>query len=221
MKKILNTWKIFLKENLGFEFDQGKLLDKVRDIFFGAYDSWTEEFKKLHDEEFMTMYSDLEKNVNSSANLTDNDRSLIIGNANIGLTLYWSGETKRGYGSSEIVKKVIDKKLQILEEAITDEELEFLKSGGMSQILTMISSERGTMMFPSELAVGVGVINGQKVLDAFMSAPTTIVRHINPVLRSKGYSVKDVSTKEKSRKRRAPKMSPEEMLAQMKKFGNR
>ena len=113
MKKILNEWKIFLKENSRFEKEQ--LLDKVRDVFFGAYNTWTSEYKELHDKEFELLYEDLEATVSSNKSLLPDDISTILGSADIGLTLYWSDESKRGHGSSDIVKKIIDKKLKILE----------------------------------------------------------------------------------------------------------
>jgi len=221
MKKILKEWKIFLKENSRFNIDKDKVLDKVRDIFFGAYNSWDNEFERLHDKEFDLLYSDLENSVASNTSLSADDVSTILGNANIGLTLYWSDESRRGYGSSEVVKKIIDKKLKILEANLEPEELEFLKQEGMKNILQMVSSDRGGMVFPTDLAVGIGVINGQKVQDAYMTTSSAINRHLIPVLKNAGYATQKSAPKQKKRSRREPKMSPEEMLAQMKKFGRK
>ncbi len=53
MKKILNEWKNFLKEKSEIE---NKLLDIVRYIFFGSYNSWEPEYSKLHDQEFESFY---------------------------------------------------------------------------------------------------------------------------------------------------------------------
>ena len=47
MKKILNEWRSFLREGSELE----GILDKVRDIFFGAYNSWEKEYKLLHSDE--------------------------------------------------------------------------------------------------------------------------------------------------------------------------
>jgi len=219
MKKIMNEWKIFLKENSSFEIDKEKLLDKVRDIFFGAYDSWSDEYKKLHDKEFALLYSDLEASVASNQSLSERDIETILGNANIGLTLYWSDETRRGHGSSEIVKKIIDKKLKILESNLSPEETLFLKQEGMQNILKMVSTERGSMVFPAELKVGLGVINGRKVNDAYMTTSSAINRHLIPVLENGGYIVQKTAPEQKKRSKKQPPMSPAEMLAQMKKFG--
>ena len=52
MKKILNEWRRFLKE--GNEILE--ILDKVRDIFFGAYNSWEKEYKLLHSDKKFHQY---------------------------------------------------------------------------------------------------------------------------------------------------------------------
>jgi L-rhamnose mutarotase len=221
MKKILKEWNKFVKENTETEFDKEQLLNKVRDIFFGAFNSWSEEYKKLHDQEFIEMYSDLEKAVESNPSLSEDDKATILGNANIGLTLYWSPESRRGYGSADIVKKIIDKKLKILENKLTKEELEYLKNQGMSDILKKVSSDKGGMIYPTDLAVALGVINGQKVTDAYMTTTSAINNHLLPVLKAAGYQVKPTATKQKRKKQRTAPMSPEEMLAQMKAFGRK
>ncbi len=217
----MSEWKIFLKENSEVEIDKDKLLDKVRDIFFGAYNSWSDEYKKLHDKEFELLYTNLENLVASNSSLSDKDSLVILRNANIGLTLYWSDESRRGYGSSEIVKKIIDKKLKILEANLDPEELKFLKQGGMKSILQMVSTDRGGMVYPTDLAVGIGVINGQKVQDAYMTTTSAINRHLIPVLKNSGYATQKSAPKQKKRAAREPEMSPAEMLAQMKKFGRK
>jgi len=221
VKKILNEWKIFLRENLRFEIDKEKLLDKVRDIFFGAYEPGSDEYKSLQDEEFQSLYTELTKRVEGDPRLTEKDKATILSNANIGLTLYWSDESRRGYGNPHIVKKIIQKKLNILETRLSSEELEYLKNEGLQSVLKMVSSDRGGMVFPADLAVGLGVINGQKVLDAFMTTSSAINNHLIPVLGAEGYQVQKSAPKQNKRKKHAPPMSPEEMMAQMKKFGNK
>jgi|GEM_PF-5814467 hypothetical protein len=221
MKKILNEWKNFLKENSELEIDKEELLNKVRDIFFGAYNSWSDEYKKLHDKEFELLYSDLEAAVASDQSLSERDIETILGNANIGLTLYWSDESKRGHGSSEIVKKIIDKKLKILESTLSQEEQQFLKEKGMEQVLEIISADRGGMVFPTDLPVGLGIINGKKVQDAYMTTTSAINRHLIPVLENSGYVVQKRAPKQKRRAKKSPPLSPAEMLAQMKKFGRK
>ena len=63
MKKILNEWKIFLKENSRFEsVDKDALLDKVRDIFFGSYNTFDSEYRTAR-QKIRFLYSDLEVNV--------------------------------------------------------------------------------------------------------------------------------------------------------------
>ncbi len=221
MKKILNEWKIFLRENSRFEIDKEKLLDKVRDIFFGAYDTWSDEYKSLQDEEFQSLYAELTKRVEADPQLTEKDKATILSNANIGLTLYWSDESRRGYGTPDLVKKIIQKKLNILEATLSSEELEYLKNEGLQNVLKMVSSDRGAMVFPTDLSVGAGMFKKQKVLDAFMTTSSTINNHLLPVLGMGGYQVQKSLPKQKKRKKHAPPMSPEEMMAQMKKFGNK
>ena len=60
MKNILNEWRRFLKE--GNELEE--ILDKVREVFFGAYNSWEKEYRLLHrDEKFDQYMEQIKANV--------------------------------------------------------------------------------------------------------------------------------------------------------------
>ena len=218
MKKMLKEWKNFLKENS--EIDD-KLLDIVRDIFFGSYNSWEPEYKKLHDDEFESLYEELTSNAENKFN--DQEKiDKVTRSANIGLCLYWSSDRKHGAGSDEMVAAIIQKKLQILESMISEEEQEILKNGLMEQIIDNVRGDRSELIYPTTLAVSIGVINGLRVDDAYMTSSIGIRQFVIPILRNAGYYKKTQAPqapKTKRRRRNEPQMSIADMKAMMDKFG--
>ena len=68
MKKILNEWKRLINE----QTDQDRLLNKVRDIFFGAYNSWEPEYTMLHDEKFEENFAMLKKEAEEKCGINVN-----------------------------------------------------------------------------------------------------------------------------------------------------
>jgi len=217
MKRMLNEWKNFLKENS--EIDD-KLLDLVRDIFFGSYNSWEPEYKKLHDGEFESFYEELTSNAENKFN--DQEKiDKVTRSANIGLCLYWSGDSRHGAGSDEMVAMVIQKKLQILESMISEEEQGILKNGLMEQIIDNVRADRSELIYPTTLAVSVGVINGLRADDAYMTSSIGIRQFVIPILRDAGYYSKTQAPqapKAKKRRRKEPEMSMADMKAMMDKF---
>ena len=218
MKKILKNWNSFLKENK----ENDVLLDKVRDIFFGAYNTWDEEYKMLQDEEFLRLFDDLKSVANQKfANQEKIDK--VIGGAAIGLSLYWSGHPAHGAGSDEAVSYVINKKFDILESRLSKLEKEKLKTGLMKSIIDSVSKDRSNQMYPTTLAVSVGVINGMQVNDAYMTTNEAMRKFIRPMLKSKGYYTDSEETpvppEKTKRKKYDPEMSLADMKAMMDKFG--
>ena len=87
MKKILKKWNNFLTENK----DLDATLDKVRDIFFGAYNTWDDEYKMLHDQKFLALHQQLKKTaMNKFADQEKIDK--VIRGSDIGLSLYWTDQ---------------------------------------------------------------------------------------------------------------------------------
>lgn len=217
MKKILKNWNSFLTENK----DNDPLLDKVRDLFFGAYNTWEENFKQLHDDKFESLHKDLETFAKQKFQNPEKIQKVING-ANIGLMLYWTDDAKHGAGSVDAANYVVRKKLDILESNLTSEEKERLKSGLMKSIIDSVSEDRSDQIYPTTLAVGVGIINGVQVDDAFMTTSRGINQFVIPALQSKGYydkSAKPVASKPKEKKKYEPEMSLADMRAMMDKFG--
>ena len=221
MKKMLNEWKNFLKENS--ENQKNDLLDKVRDIFFGAYNSWEPEYKKLHDKEFEDRHKKLV--VNAKELFNDEEKIIKTTNgANIGLSLYWTDYPRHGIGDNEAALFLIKRKLDILESMLSDEEKKLLKNGLMQQIIDEVREDRSNKPYPVPLAISVGVINGFQVDDAYMTSAIGINRHVIPILSDAGYYKNDqtkppLKTKKKRRKRDA-KLSLADMKAMMDKFSN-
>jgi hypothetical protein len=220
MKKILNEWKIFLKEDSDISKDD--LLDKVREVFFGAYNSWSEEYKKLHDSEFEEKLKQIE---HKAEEIFDDSEKIgkVARAANIGLSLYWSDNQKHGAGSPDMAKYLIARKLDILESILTKEEKEALETGFMQQIIDSVRQDRSNQVYPTSLAVSVGVINGIQVHDAYMTTPEGINRFVVPILSNRGYYNKTnkqpVVPRKKRRKNQEPEMSLADMKAMMDKFG--
>ena len=218
MKKILNEWKNFLKENSEIE---NKLLDIVRDIFFGSYNSWEPEYSKLHDQEFESLYEELTSNAEKKFN--DQEKiNKVTRSANIGLCLYWSDNPRHGAGNSEMVSIIIQKKLQILESMISEEEKDLLKNGLMEQIIDNVREDRSELIYPSTLAVSIGVINGLRADDAYMTSSVGMRGFVIPILRDAGYynkSQQSQPSKRKRRRRKEPELSMADMKAMMDKFG--
>ena len=220
MKKILNEWKSYLKEET--EDVKDDLLNKIREIFFGAYNSWDEQYKRLHDPKFEEMLVQLQSNAENKFN--DNKKvEKVIRGANIGLSLYWSDNPNHGAGDSGMAGFVIDKKFEILESMLSDEEKELLKNGLMQQVIDSVREDRSNQMYPTTLAVSVGIINGIQVDDAYMTTSEGTNRYVIPILASKGYYDKSrppskSSPKNKSRSPRQAKMSLADMKAMMDKF---
>jgi hypothetical protein len=218
MKKILNEWKNFIKEDTSSD----ALLDKVRDIFFGAYNSWDSEYKMLHDDEFDSYFSKLK---DKAAEFYDQEKiDKVIGGANIGISLYWSDNPQHGAGSPEAVSFLINKKLKILESQISPEEEKELKSGLMESIIAAVSGDRSNQMYPTTLAVSVGVINGLQVIDAYMTTAEGLSRFVVPILKAEGYysankPAPTSSPKSSKRKKYDSKLSLDDMKAMMQKFG--
>ncbi len=219
MKKILKKWNNFLTENK----DLDATLDKVRDIFFGAYNTWDDEYKMLHDQKFLALHQQLKKTaMNKFADQEKIDK--VIRGSDIGLSLYWTDQPTHGAGDPEAAAYVIDKKLQILESRLTDDEKVELKSGLMKSIVDSISEDRSNQMYPSTLAVSVGRINGIQVDDAYMTTNEGMGRFVIPILKSKGYyqeseGDKPIPRKKTKRKQYEPEMSIADMKAMMDKFG--
>ncbi len=220
MKKTLNRWKIFLKENSRFENEE--LVNKVRDIFFGAYNSWDTEYKNMHDQEFDNYYNQLKSTANSK--FTDPEKiDKVIGGADIGISLYWSDNPIHGAGSGESVNFIISKKLENLENSLSEEEKKMLQDGLMKKIIDGVREDRGNQMYPTTLAVSVGVINGKQVDDAYMTTSEGMNRFVIPILVSKGYYQKTPgqpsAPKKTKRKKYEPEMSLADMKAMMDRFG--
>ena len=221
MKKILSEWKVFLKESTNTEDE--KILDKVREMFFGAYNSWDEEYKQLQDEKFKQYYSELVARAREK--FGDKDKVEKISRyAAIGLSLYWSDNPQHGAGTPEMLSYVINKKLEILESALSDEEKTTLKNGLMKSIVDNVREDRSNQMFPTTLAVSVGVINGIQVDDAYMTTVAGINRFVIPILSQAGYYADEgeqrpVPPSKTKRKKYEPQMSLDDLKAQMKKFG--
>ena len=219
MKKILKSWNNFLTENK----DRDQLLNKVRDIFFGAFNTWEDEYKILHDEKFLSLHDELKKNAKEKFAKQEKVNKIISG-SDIGLTLYWTDNPNHGAGDPEAAAYVIDKKLDILEARMTEEEKGELKSGLMKAIIDSVSEDRSNQSFPTTLAVSVGVINGVQVDDAYMTSSEGMSRFVVPILKSRGYYSKlDDSPKQQNRtakKKYDPKMSIADMKAMMDKFSN-
>ena len=222
MKKILNEWKIFLKENSDFSEDD--LLSKVADIFFGAYNTWEPEYKKLHNEKFQSLHDKLK--ATAKQKFRDPKKiETVVGGAGIGISLYWSDHPRHGAGSEEAVSYIIKRKLELLEDTLSPQEKEALKSGLMTAVVNSVREDRSNQMYPTTLAVSVGVINGKQVVDAYMTTMQGMRRFVIPILSEAGYY--DASAEKQSpvppertkRKKHDPKMSLADMKAMMDKFG--
>ena len=219
MKKLLKKWNRFLKENK----ENSQLLDKVRDIFFGAYNTWDDEYKELHSEQFLSLFEELKRTAKEK--FTDTEKiDKVIGGADIGLSLYWSDNPQHGAGSLEAVSYVISKKMDILESKLTKEEKQALKSGLMSSIVDSVSKDRSNNIYPTALAVSSGVINGMQVDDAYMTTTQGMNQIVIPLLKSKGYYQQSAAPQEPDqsqpkRKQYEPEMSLADMKAMMDKFG--
>ena len=222
MKKILNEWKIFLKENS--EFSEDKLLNKVGDIFFGAYNVWEPEYKKSQNKQFLSYYDQLKSNANKKFKDTDKIEK-VIGGAGIGISLYWTDHPMHGAGSEETAAFVITRKLQILEDSLSPKEKEALKSGLMAAVVNSVREDRSNQMYPTTLAVSVGVINGKQVIDAYMTTLQGMRKFVIPILSKAGYydtsaqQEPQLPTGKTKRKKHDPKMSLADMKAMMDKFG--
>ena len=212
MKKILKNWNNFINESV----DKDALLDKVRELFFGAYNTFDSEFTELHDPEVESLFKKLE--ATAKEKFSDPEKiAKVIGNANIGISLYWSDNPKHGAGSPEAVAYIIEKKLNILEGQLTSEEKDLLKNGLMNSIIDSIRQDRSNQMYPTSLAVSVGVINGIQVNDAFMTTAEGINRYVIPILSSYGYySGSPAPSSNKPKRTRRKQYEPEMSLADMK-----
>ena len=218
MKKALNEWKKFLKENVE---NEDRLLDIVRDIFFGSYNSWEPEYKKLHDDEFEALHKQLTSNAEKKFK-DEKKINKVTSLANIGLCLYWSDNPRHGAGDQQMVSFIVQKKLETLESMISKEEQEVLKSGLMEQIIDNVRGDRSELIYPTTLAVSVGVINGLRVDDAYMTSGVGMRESVIPILRKAGYysnTEKPKAPKTKRRKQKEPKLSMADMKAMMDKFG--
>ena len=144
--------------------------------------------------------------------------------ANIGLSLYWTDYPRHGLGDHDQAAYLITRKLEILESMLTNEEKEILKGGLMEQIIDNVRDDRSELIYPTTLAVSIGVINGLRVDDAYMTSALGVGRHVIPILSSAGYYKNEkalpVPPKKKKRKRRDAKMSLADMKAMMDKFSN-
>lgn len=217
MKKILNEWKKYLKENKEIE----NLLDKIRDVFFGAYDSWSQEYKDFHDEKINRYLSILELNARDKFEPDQDKIDKVVRGANIGLSLYWTDDVLHGAGDERMASYVIEKKFEILEKMMSEVEKQIAKNGLIDQVIDSVKSEKSDVAYPVKLAVQSGVINGQPVDDAYMTTAEGMNRFIIPMLKSKGYyrgPVKPVQQRRRTRGKYDAPMTPEEMLAQMKKL---
>lgn len=125
--------------------------------------------------------------------------------ANIGLCLYWSDNSRHGAGNSEMVSIIIQKKLQILESMISEEEKDLLKNGLMEQIIDNVREDRSELIYPSTLAVSIGVINGLRADDAYMTSSVGMGGFVIPILRDAGYYNKSQQSQPSKRKRRRRK----------------
>jgi hypothetical protein len=116
---------------------------------------------------------------------------------------------------------LIEKKFNILESRLTEDEKNQLKTGMMNAIIDSVSGDRSNQMYPTGLAVSVGVINGIQVDDAYMSTGEGLSRFVIPILQSKGYYTKSSKPRKPQssrRKKYEPEMSPEDLKAMMDKF---
>jgi|9_EtaG_2_1085328.scaffolds.fasta_scaffold08999_7 hypothetical protein len=220
MKKATSKWKSFLKENK--EIDD--ILDKVRDIFFGAYDSWTEEYKSLHSDKNFQEYMIQIKNNSENKFFHDPKKmNKVISGASIGISLYWSDNEKHGVGDEKMCGYLITKKLSLLQDKCSDVELSILKNGLFQTVVTTVSGDRSNPLYPVELAVSSGFINGQPVDDAYMTTREGLQRYVVPILKGAGYSIilEPPKPEPEKRKERNTPLSPEEMLKMMRQFGER
>lgn len=222
MKKILNEWKKFLKENSDFSEDD--LLNKVGDIFFGAYNVWEPEYKKLHDKRFLSYFEELKRVANQKFQNPEKIEK-VVGGAGIGISLYWTDHPAHGAGSEEAANFIITRKLQLLEDTLSPQEKEILKSGLMSSIINSVREDRSNQMYPTTLAVSVGVINAKQVIDAYMTTSQGMRKYVIPILSKAGYYSPEAQPKPESkpektkRKQYEPEMSLADMKAMMDKFG--
>lgn len=218
MKKILKNWNNFINEGI----DKDQLLDKVRELFFGAYNTFDDEFAELHDAKVQSLFKQLE--ATAEQKFTDPEKiAKVVGNANIGISLYWTDDLNHGAGSPEAAAYIIEKKLNILEARLTTEEKDLLKNGLMNSIIDSIRQDRSNQMYPTSLAVSVGVINGIQVNDAYMTTSEGVNRYVIPILSSYGYysgspSPVNNQPRKTKRKKYEPEMSMADMKAMMDKF---
>jgi hypothetical protein len=189
MKSILNEWRMFLKE--GNELEE--ILDKVREIFFGAYNSWEKEYKLLHgDKKFDQYMEQIKINVRKKYPKWNDRWDLVVRNAEIGISLYWSDEPKYGTGSHEMCKWLIMRKLDILLEMCTGMERDILKNGMFHQIVSMVSEKRTSTPYPIPLKVSSGVINGYPVNDAYMTTWEGMTKYVLPALKQRGFYMGEI-----------------------------
>jgi len=217
MKKILKNWNNFLTENV----DRSELLDKVRDIFYGAYNTWDDEYKILHDQKFLELHDELKTTARQKFQSREK-LSKVIRGSDIGLTLYWTDNPSHGAGAPEAAAYVIQKKLDILESKLSEDEKVELKFGLMKNIVDSVSQDRSNQVYPVGLAVSVGVINNKQVDDAFMTTGEGMSRFVVPLLKSRGYYDEADQPKlppnKSKRKKYEPEMSLDDMRAMMDKF---
>jgi hypothetical protein len=219
MKKILNEWKNFLKENS--EIDDNQLTEKVRDIFFGAYNKWEPEYTMLHTPEFRNNYEEIKKRTLERYSDRPKRVNTVLANADIGLALYWSDDADYGVGSEELCKFLIKNKLEILEKMCSEEEISKLKEGMLYQIIEMVSGDRSDPLYPTSLRVSSGVINGMAVEDAFMTTSAGLDRFVIPAMITAGYHTKDTGPRDPDIDRKPERpdiMTKDDLLAQMKQF---
>ena len=184
MKQILNEWRTFLKENNQLM----EILDKVREVFFGAYNSWEKEYKMLHSEEKFDQYlEEIKTNVRDRYPKWNDRWDLVVRNADIGISLYWSDQPEYGIGSREMCTYLIERKLDILLAMCSDMEKDILKNGMFQQVVDMVSESRTKTPYPTPLKVSSGVINGYPVVDAYMTTTEGMYKYVLPVLKSRGF----------------------------------
>lgn len=217
MKKMLNEWKSYLKEAK----EKEEILNKVRDIFFGAYSTWQPEYESFHDEKIKRLLPVISLNAQEYFEGKEDKINKVIRGAKSAISLYWSDKPNHGAGDQNMLSYVIRKKFEILEKNLSDMDKEILKNGMMDQVIDGVKKDRSNAPYPQSLAVSSGVINGKQVDDAYMTTTEAMYRFIIPMLKAKGYYKGSSEAPEKKRQTRRKydaKMSPEEMLAQMKKL---